>query len=218
MPINVGLQVNRSDLAYAEAMLDAIPGGLQRALRAAVTDTLKSGRTLLTKAIYQDLTLARAEVASKIKPSAVGADAVGTITIGYERQPIIDFKGKFTQKGVTAQPVRDSSGVVLKHAFKAKMASGHVGAFERKQGGEKRPAQQGKYAYRTIKRGPRKGQPVARQAIVEIPGPPVVASFEKAPNLADDAVAALGERLTERLMAKVEWQLSRANPNVPDTV
>ena len=56
---------------------------------------------------------------------------------------------------------------------------------------------------------------VLRQPIRETFGPSVLRAFDLAPGLADAALADIGAKLQERLLSKVQWQLSKASPDVP---
>ena len=197
-------------LARLEADLAHVRDGAKRALSAAINDTLRSGRTQLTRRMREHLNLKAGDVRDRIqitkRPS--GTDLEGVLRLDYQAVRLQLFRPRASKKGgVIVTTTKADVGQRFRHYFSARMASGHVGVFRRVPGSPKVRPQRGRYAGAMFKRGPKKGQAILRQQIQETFGPSVLAAFEKAPNLADEALAELGETFEARLNSKIQWLL-----------
>jgi hypothetical protein len=132
---NVAIQFRAADLAFAEAMLEAIPNGARTAIRSAINDTLKRERTDMTALVADHLNLGPAEIRKRItitdRPTAYSLS--GTLTVGYEGVPLEKFKPTVTKgAGASVTMLKDKGPETFKHAFGAKMpGSGHRGVFSR---------------------------------------------------------------------------------------
>ncbi len=212
----VHISVSEAERDAIEKKLAALPGGAKKAMVSAINDTLRHARTNITRLIADKVYLKQKDIRDnvKIRQKATKDVPEGIIEIKYEAEPLIHFKVRFSKRsGATASIIKGDPVQKFKHDFKAEVASGHVGAFYDDLSQPKRRAQSGRYAGRTIKRGPRKGQPILRRPIKQAYGPAVTTVLEKNPSLPREALADINEFLKKRLDSKIQYLLSKANPD-----
>lgn len=128
--------ISPAQVEQARAMLSHIKGGAEQAIRSAINDVLRSERTDITRKIREHMNLPYRAVQERIaitgRPSR--DSLTGKIRISYKPVPLREFspKPRATKRGgVTASPLKGSSPLQFRHAFKAKMKSGHIGFFLR---------------------------------------------------------------------------------------
>lgn len=211
--ITVKVSAKQSDVAYVESMLEGLVKAQGVVLRTAVNETLRRFRTRLTDLLSREHLVGKHDVRERvfIAEGAHKDSYEGRLAVSHARVPLYDFKIRFTKRGGARVQMLASKGPeVFKHAFKGTMDTGHVGAFQRVKGAAKIAPARGKYAFRTIKRGPRKGQLIKRQPIKELFGPPVVRAFDVVEGLIEEASGDLETMFDDILDRKLKWQLEKA--------
>lgn len=212
----VSISLRPADVAYAEAMLAAIPNGARTAIRSAINDTLKSERAEMVGQVRGEMNALAKEVRARIdvtdRPRAYSLS--GALSVSYGRLRLEDFRPKPKERrgaGVAGVVMKRKGPIRFRHGFEAPVGPGHQALLIRR--GPKRVPTKGRYAGRTVTRGPRKGQPVLRQAVTDILAAPVVGVYEQFPQLLDVVVSDTGRKFHDRLLSKVEWMLARGNAN-----
>lgn len=215
----ISVSVSRAQLAEIEETLKAIPSGAKTAIRAAINDTLKSGRSSLTDEMAGVLNLKKSDIRQRItiQKKATSNSLEGVIKIDYWPVPLQKFSNSTSRRPPLAPIVtlKGKPAQTFKHRFRQRMQSGHLGIFERAKGANKVRPTKGTYAGRIIKRGPNKGKPLLRQPIVEAFGISVVRAFDLDPALQQRALSDIADKFQERLASKVQWQLSKASSAEP---
>lgn len=208
---------NAAQLHRVDALLGDIAGGVNKALVAAVNQTMRSFKTQLTDLLGDVLLAKRGEILDSVKlnrgayQGKAGVHLEGTVTVSRSHIAMHDFKTKYTKRsGATSQFVAGGPVQQFNYVFRARMQTGHVGAFQRIVTEGKSAPGKGTYAGRKIKRGPRKGQPVTRQRIKEMFGPSAVTAIEKNPSLLQTAQDKLEETFDKVLESKIDWMLKTA--------
>jgi hypothetical protein len=217
----LALVVTSMQIAQVKQILSGIKNGADNALRAAINDTLKWGRTAWARQMREIENLPYGIVLGTIKitQNAGNGSLQGVLSLHYEKEPLADFKAKFRRSmGVTVTTIQGQDAHNFRHQFRATMLSGHGGIFQRAMGAGKRVPLHGRYAGRQIKRGPRKGQQILRQPIREAFGPAALTAFERTPEIPEVIVTKMGEKFQERLASKIEWQLAKGTPIVPEGI
>jgi hypothetical protein len=212
--IQFSLQASTAQIAYVESMLEGIKGGVQKALTTAVNETLRKFRTALTNSLDKVHGAGRNTILHrvKIKEGAHGDHYGGRVTVSRAPVPVHDFHARYTKRGGAAVQYMTGDPVLnFKHVFRARMpGGGHVGAFERRVKLPKVAPTKGRYAGKVYKRGPNKGKLILRQQIKEKYGPPVVETFKRKPDVANQALADLAEIFNDTLDRKIKWLLDTA--------
>ena len=186
-----------------EQLLDGIPGAFRTVAVSVINRGADHGRTLIKRAIKEELNLKQSDVLECIKISGAKPDRLGA-TIAVKRRPVKLIKfGNPTQSaaGVNVLVRRSHGAEEIPGAFIATMKSGHRGVFRRMPG--KVAPTQGSYAGRTIKSGPRAGQPLLRQPIRELYGPTVCGVLAGKDGLRDAITKAIGDMVAKRMEAGV---------------
>lgn len=215
----ISVSISTVQLAELEETLKAIPNGARTAIRSAINDTLKYGRTALTDQMSDVLNLKKADIRQRINVAqrAVGNNLEGVLKLDYQAVPLQKFSNSISRRPPLASitTLKGKPPITYKHRFRQRMQSGHLGIFERAKGANKIRPTKGTYAGRIIKRGPNKGKPLLRQPIIEAFGISVVRAFDLDPALQDRAMANIADKFQERLASKVQWQLSKASSAEP---
>lgn len=208
----VFLQITPAHISYATQMLGGLEKDAGMALRTAGNETLRKFRTELVKLIGTEHLAKKSEIRERVYISQgfVGSKLQGAVSVNRHQVPLDDFKIRFSKKaGAAVQMLASSPLQRFQHAFKAKMKSGHVGAFQRVKGAMKTSPDSGTYAKRILKRGPRKGLYMLRQPIKELFGVPVVRTFEIKPQIQQQATQNLAATFDKSLKRKIDWILSK---------
>lgn len=215
----ISVSISTVQLAELEETLKAIPNGARTAIRSAINDTLKYGRTALTNQMADVLNLKKSDIRQRINIArrAMGNNLEGVLKLDYQAVPLQKFSGSTSRRPPLAAitTLKGKPPITYKHRFRQRMQSGHLGIFERAKGANKIRPTKGTYAGRIIKRGPNKGKPLLRQPIIESFGISVVRAFDLDPELQDRALANIADKFQERLASKVQWQLSKASSAEP---
>lgn len=223
--LSVGIGADQ--IADIEGSLAGTNADAKALIRSAINETCKHLRTNLTRGLREHLNLKAADVRERISivQQATDDNLLGILRLDYRHVPLIDFKAKWTKAGgVTVTTVRETGPQHFAHMFKATMLSGHVDIWHRFQYEPKHLPQKGSYTLAArLKRQqeahrirPHKLKPVvARQSINRSVGPSVVGAFEKAPGLADAALADAGDYFAKRIASKIAWKLEGARGAEP---
>jgi hypothetical protein len=217
----ISLTITSAQIAEVRQELAAVRDGAEKAIRAAINDALRWGRTRWARQMREVENLSYSIVLGTISISQMASDGSmqGILTLTYEREPLADFKAKFSAAaGVSVTTIKSQGVHQFKHMFRATVGAGHAGIFEDQINKPKHVAPIGRYAGRVIKRGPRKGQPLLRRPIREAYGPSVLTAFEKTPEVPQEVVDQIGAKFQERLDSKIAWQLAKGVANAPEDV
>lgn len=123
-------------LDHATRLLAGIPGGVQKAAESALSRAATSGRASAAREVGKDYTLKTSDFKKYTKSSQHIQKSGNEISVGLSfhgyHVPLIRFNAKITSAGLyKVQVKRNSAGDTLRHVFRATMASGHIGLFER---------------------------------------------------------------------------------------
>lgn len=134
--ISVNIPDTSRQLDRAAKILAGFPGALNKASQSALKRAASSGMSMAAKEVNKQYFLTTGDFKKytssyqKVQLSDSGT-SVNLFFRGYH-VPLIRFKARMGSDGRYHTTVmRSSTGDVLRHAFKAEMASGHVGLWER---------------------------------------------------------------------------------------
>lgn len=120
-----------------------------------------------------DLKQKDTRAATRIEKANVGKLLAVFSAVG-QALPMIRFGARPTATGVTFKIGAEKRS--LRSASIAQLASDHIGVFLRR--GAKVKPTRGAFAGRTIRRGPRRGQPILQQPVEEQFGPSIPGAFQ----------------------------------------
>jgi len=131
------ITVHAEDLMRARELLQCIPGGVQQAVMRAINRAADSSKTAASKKVREKYTAKNRDILSTIrirKASTGNLSAVVTSMGGV--LPLSKFQVRPSapdprRKTSIVVRVKKGAGGTIKHAFVAKMGSGHVGVFHR---------------------------------------------------------------------------------------
>lgn len=150
--------VSAAQIAEVEQTMKAVASGTTVVLRTAINDTLRWTRTEGGRRVREDVNLRARDVREHIRVTkqAKGQDLQGVVTFDYKPVPLEDFRAKWSpgSPGTKVTTVLTEGQKLFRHMFRATMASGHVGVFQRVKGAAKVLPKSGRYAGKVI--GPRK--------------------------------------------------------------
>ena len=161
MARGITITFNKSQLARARRLLKSIPGGLNRAVPAAINKTTRTAKVRTARAIGQVVNLKINRIKRSIRtsrPASRGHWRRDVIVDESKRIPLAEFGARQNKKGVSYKIARNSPRTTIKYdkktnpVFLKKLRTGHVGVFKR----------------RTTSRLP----------IVELRGPSIAAAYE----------------------------------------
>ena len=125
--------IDKSDILSVNKTLAAIDTGAPTAIRLATNDTLVALKNESARQVGDRIT---AKITAIKKAFSVNKmtmkDLTADITCKGDPLPLVNFKHSVTMKGVKVQVFKPGSPTLVKHAFKARMKSGHLGIFWRK--------------------------------------------------------------------------------------
>ena len=190
--------VDQAQLNDVQSLLQYVERGYERAvMRAANYASARTG-TAISKRLKQLITADPWYIDRSLRRErAVLADPKARLFVNANGQsiPLFRFDVSFmypTVKGGVTANIFKAGGTPLKlrHAFIAKMQSGHVGVFQRE--GEKVKMGRGNYA----------GE--YKQPIVELFGPHPARIWEQTPGFESALMTFAGERFSQELMRQAE--------------
>lgn len=187
--------VDQAQLNAAQDLLKYIGGGYERAVMRAANYAADRTRTATSKKLKALLTADPERIDKSLKRDrATLSSPTAVLNIMGKTIPLFRFDVSFMYPtisgGVTAK-VYKSGGqpLELKHAFIAKMQSGHVGVFHRE--GSPRRMNKGNY----------EGQ--VKQPIIEHFGPHAARAFEKTPGVEGELMTLGADRFVSELDRQV---------------
>lgn len=129
----ISVAIPRAHLAAAMRIMDS--GQLRKAMRSTVGQATRQGLTIVRaegKAVL-NTKAATVNAATTSFTRDEGGRPVGTIRVSQRPLGLFDFTGTRATKrrGVTARPRKDRPAFTLRHAFAARMKSGHRGVYQR---------------------------------------------------------------------------------------
>ena len=213
--IQLSAELNPRQVADINKRCDGIisPAKRDAAIKRAAKRAADAAKTETKRQLTALYTVPSGEVAQTISTRMnKGAGAVMKISAGVNSLPV--FKGVKPKAPVkkpvgVAVAVKQSGGSMLKGAFTAQMASGHIGVFERTKGKMKNPYQRkGKSGGGKRQNATYRGQPVrshGRDAIKEDFGPATSGMFKANPDVHEPVVKKAGETFSKR----AEYEISR---------
>jgi len=201
--IGFNVRLDENDVARAKRMLRAVPNGFPRAASRAINKTATRARTLVIGGIRAErpgLPVKSLRKAVTLRRASFGKLSAW-ITISTRRVPLIEMApnpktperdlGRSRRRGVSVKAAKGGR-VRLRHAFIARMPSGRVGVFSR------RNAQFGRYG-------------AARLPIFELRGPSAAVVLDEAGNLEAEVERQTEANLTADLGTQVDLLLRRAS-------
>ena len=117
----------------AKRLLAAVPRGWPKAASRAVNKTAGAARTRIVREIAAETKLTPKYLRKRIwirRASYTRLEAL--VRIGGHEMPLIAFRARQTQKGVTYMVVRSRGRQLMAGAFIATMPMGHKGVFKRR--------------------------------------------------------------------------------------
>jgi hypothetical protein len=138
------VRFDEREMAYLQAKLRLTPKQLDLALKTAKNKTAKWGRTRVREGVQRRLSTLRRFKINEAVRTELARSALESASINIKRIPLAlkEFPHVVSKSGGATVTMDPSKGaVVLKHAFRAKLRSGHVGIFLRKKLGPASAAQ-----------------------------------------------------------------------------
>lgn len=208
------IEIDKSDLQSARALLSGIKGGANTAIYRAVNRGVSFAQTQAVKAIGQDLNLKAARIKSDFTMrKAKKGDLSGAVTATGQPVGLLQFGANKVKKGYSVKVKRKGKRTLLKHAFRAKTTkpkkNGSTYTTEhlwwRKEYGPSRTGSGTKYV-RYFASLPAK-HPL-KEPLHRLSGPRIEDIFAK-PKIYDPVVNMASEKVSETLMSEAENILSR---------
>lgn len=191
------IEANPAQLADVQALLANVEKGYNRAVQRAANYASDRTKTEIVRKLKALLTVDPDTIQNSLrKTRALLVDPKARLTLnpgGYSvRLFLYDWTAQVPtiKDGVTVQIFKAGPPLVLKHAFIAKMQSGHRGVFMRE--GPKRKMGRGNYA----------GE--YKQPIVEKFGPHMARIFEQTPGIEQALLEFGAEKFAGELMRQAE--------------
>jgi len=208
---SLSITVSPGGITNLEQALVGIANGAARALESAINETLRWAKTHLTQTMHEvqpTLSLANIEEVISIDQVAADGSLTGVLSLSYKREPLADFHAAFRKgSGVTVTTVAEMGPHHFKRMFRGSLGIGEI--VERDIEAAKRVPMIGRYAGRTINRGPRRGQPVLRQPLRVAYGTPVLTAFENTPGVMETSVQQIRDYFDDRVAANVDLLLGK---------
>lgn len=206
------ININPAQIREIEAMFAGIKNGSKRVLTRAVNKTLTGVKTDMVDEAYQDLNVTKKIIRDAIRINrAAWTKLTGKASRTGKPLALAKFSGtRQTKKGVSAKVLRAGARSILKHAFIAKMKSGHIGVFWREEqvgtATRKWTPEQAAW-FGTLPRTP-KGIGGLRTHIQELSGPRVE-DILSSPDHWRVIEAKAGDRFVKNMEHEVNFELSR---------
>jgi hypothetical protein len=131
------IEITNEQMERVNLILNGVPNGAKKAFYNAINRGLQTVRTQSGKSVNKTYRILQKDFKSETnitEKKASQSSLIGEIAFAGTRIPLIKFQvsPKEPQKQtVSVAVLRETGGERLKHAFVAKMQSGHVGVFER---------------------------------------------------------------------------------------
>jgi hypothetical protein len=131
------IEITNEQIERVNLILSGIPNGAKKTFYNAINRGLRTVRTQSAKSVTKTYRILQKDFKSESnirEKKASQSNLVGEVSFAGSTIPLMKFKvsPKEPQRQiVTVAVLRETGGERLKHAFIAKMQSGHVGVFER---------------------------------------------------------------------------------------
>ena len=133
------MRVEITGAAELIADFEAMPGKVQRASIRAMNRAIASGRTVMVRAIAQDVGIKSTDVRTALRMrEASVARPTAELAASLKRIPLMKFNARQTTRGGVSYKLRGGRGR-LPQAFIRTMRSGHTGVFTREPGAKRLP-------------------------------------------------------------------------------
>lgn len=121
--------------------LDRLGIGLaEKAISRSLNRTIVTVRTHASRKVREELTLKAKDVKKELSVRRARRGGLeASVAVSVTATGLIKYRARQTARGTTFQVKRQGGRKRLPHAFIAKMASGHVGVFTRRQGVPRNP-------------------------------------------------------------------------------
>ena len=125
--------IDQSSMAEVRLAINTIAAGSKIAIVRATNDSISGVRTESTKLIGQKITLKAAVIKAHFRVNKMSvSDMSADIECSGTPVPLASYSTNQVKKGVSVKIFKNSTRYIVRHAFKAKMKSGHTGVFWRK--------------------------------------------------------------------------------------
>jgi signal recognition particle subunit SEC65 len=137
MSVDISVKWDRSEIAALQT--GPLKAALKRALRKAGATALRdmkseASKRIRTRKAIKVRYITRALTLQRPKGGDI-ADMAWAVNVSGEPVPLVAYPNRQTKKGVSVE-VNRGKRTLVKHAFKASMASGHVGRVQAQGQGE----------------------------------------------------------------------------------
>jgi len=174
-------KIKRLERELAGFPRNSLPKVMSRSLNRTATEA----RTKVSRVFSQKLGLKVKDIRERVTLlRASYSKWMSAVKISRRRIPLIGFSARQTKKGVTYK--KEGERILIRHAFKATMKSGHTGIFKRKFSG--------------------------RLPISELRGPSLAQVFVGAPEAADAIYRESMQRLSKNIHDQVRLILKARLP------
>jgi len=131
----LSVEIDEKTLDEVKFMLDTVKNGADTAIRRAANDTAVTARSRVVDTVYSRVNLKKARIR---KNTSVLKAKFGSLTakvvIFTKPIPLVEFPYITSFVGTSVSVRKSRPAELYRHRFVAKMPSGHVGIFERRQG------------------------------------------------------------------------------------
>lgn len=179
--LQADVQFDKAQLKALERDLALFPKSLPSVMQRGINDTLKTGRTQITREISAHVTVKKKQIRDRIKLTRAKRMVwLGLIAISGKQLPLIHFGARQTKKGVSVKVRKGGKRERIRSGFIATMPkSGHKGVFKRAKDAPRLP-------------------------IHELKGPTVTGVFDNAPGIARRVLGGLGGVLYKNVARNVD--------------
>ena len=126
------IRINRSDLESVNRSLAGIRNGSQKALVKSINKTLTTTKVQVRKKLASLMALPAKRIGQNISVAKANYTRIeGRLIVVGKPVPLIEFKPTKTKKGLKARIYKSNPKSLIESSFKARMRSGHIGAFRR---------------------------------------------------------------------------------------
>lgn len=200
------VQISKSDIAATKVMMSAIKNGFPKVMTRALNKTTGNVQTHANKEIRKNLNLKAARVKQDFRfQKASWSDLMAFVKATGKPVPLIDFvETRQISGGVSVKVKKNKRRVKLKHAFVARMKSGHVGVFARKEGAKYATGKKARIPQTQYAKMPKK----YRLKIVELTGPRIEDEFSH-PSVFDPVMKNADHRLRFNLNNEIKFEFSK---------
>ena len=129
----IEIRFDDAKLKQLEKELKGIPRALPKVMSRSLNRTASSARTDITDSIYKKTKIKKKYIRRGLKQIRATYRNWRSAVLGkYYAVPLISMWARQTKKGVTYRKIGAKNRILIRHAFIAKMQSGHKGVFKRR--------------------------------------------------------------------------------------